>query len=625
MSRQMKSMPARRRRSCMLLLTLGCAVSALTSGCVSSTSVEHGAEDALWSVERHLGPNPAPLDPTLVPAWMGAFAGDVVGEAVYALTKYDGSDPKAVDPAPFWYLPDESQGSVSLGDTSNGRAVALARLEGVGESWRILPRQRGRDLGYGTDELIALIQESAQAVAQEFPGATLQVGNIGRAHGGDIPYSVSHNSGRDADLAFFALDGDGAPIDTPDMLSFTDEGRSIEYDGFYRFDVSRNWSVVRALIESEAADLQYLFISNGLRSMLLSHARSVGAAASTIARAEALLRQPGVDNPHNDHLHLRVYCSAEDIQAGCKDTGVMHAWAPARRVRVHDGVARALDFLAHDDASVRIAALRRIELLGVRAAFPATLALLEDEALEGRQAAMEIALGLNPNGAAPYLLAQAKREDDPALLASQLKLVAALQDEESLALLASLIRREDQDPRAHLVVEREKGETIRDLALNLAAELESLALVPALVDALYDEEASVRVRAAEALSLITNHRPTGLAVFMQSAVSEDLEGARAFWADQLQALMEEAIPYPQILLRGFESAGYVLAGTPRETAAVLASACGDERVWLSVNAQRLLMRMTGNTAPSLSWHPEDAQEYWTRWTERNRSRIAALR
>jgi penicillin-insensitive murein endopeptidase len=67
--------------------------------------------------------------------------------------------------------------------------------------------------------------------------------------------------------------------------------------------------------------VQWLLIHRDLRALLLRHARKVGADPEILAYAEKVLHQPAWALPHDDHLHVRVYCSPEDVARGCRDTG----------------------------------------------------------------------------------------------------------------------------------------------------------------------------------------------------------------------------------------------------------------------------------------------------------------
>jgi hypothetical protein len=60
---------------------------------------------------------------------------------------------------------------------------------------------------------------------------------------------------------------------------------------------------------------------------LIEHAEQTGEPEAVIARARRTLKQPGDSARHDDHLHVRVYCSAADRAYGCVDIGPMELLA----------------------------------------------------------------------------------------------------------------------------------------------------------------------------------------------------------------------------------------------------------------------------------------------------------
>jgi penicillin-insensitive murein endopeptidase len=92
------------------------------------------------------------------------------------------------------------------------------------------------------------------------------------------------------------------------------------------FDVARNWALVRALLEEPRIEVQYLFINERLKQTLLDYARAHGEEPSLLDRADALLHQPGDSLPHDDHLHVRIFCSNDDRYFGCSDRGPIRWW-----------------------------------------------------------------------------------------------------------------------------------------------------------------------------------------------------------------------------------------------------------------------------------------------------------
>lgn len=189
-----------------------------------------------------------------------------------------------------------------------------------------------RGLRYATPELIELLEEAAASVATRHPGPRLGVGNLSRRRGGRIRFSRSHQSGRDADLAFYVTDARGRTVEPRDFVKINARGRGRRD---LRFDVERNWALVEALLSSERARIQWLLISRPLRRRLLAYAKATRVPAAILGRARRVLHQPRWALPHDDHLHVRIYCSPHDVARGCRDTGPRWPWIssePAMKV-----------------------------------------------------------------------------------------------------------------------------------------------------------------------------------------------------------------------------------------------------------------------------------------------------
>ena len=58
--------------------------------------------------------------------------------------------------------------------------------------------------------------------------------------------------------------------------------------------------------------------------MLLAEAARVRAPRAAIRRFEDVSCQPGY--PHDDHLHVRYFCTNEDLGAGCEDATPIYPW-----------------------------------------------------------------------------------------------------------------------------------------------------------------------------------------------------------------------------------------------------------------------------------------------------------
>ena len=226
--------------------------------------------------------------------------------------------------------------SHSIGTPQNGhldRAVDLATQPPLA-ALRILPATQRRGFTHATAELVALLRDTARAVARAHPGSRLTVGNLAPPGGGDIPQSVSHNSGRDGDLAFFAIDREGNPVEAAHYVRFDATGSAAapaEAVGRLRFDVARTWLTVRHLLSHPAVIVQWIFIAAPLRNMLLDHAVRLGEPELLRERARRVLVQPSDSSPHADHLHVRIACAADDKPA-CIDGGGHTAGARAAQI-----------------------------------------------------------------------------------------------------------------------------------------------------------------------------------------------------------------------------------------------------------------------------------------------------
>lgn len=202
--------------------------------------------------------------------------------------------------------------SHSMGTAQNGY---LLGAQAVTESpaLRILPQTRSRGFFYGTAELVQLLERSAEAVAADHPHSTVRLGNLSKDGGGDIAPSHSHNSGRDADVLFFAFDRNGSEAAPANFVHFDDNGLSDSPDpGRWEFDTARNWALVRRWLTDPDVVVQWIFVSVPLRNRLLDYALREREPDSLRDRARHVLVQPRDSSPHADHFHIRIACPGDD-------------------------------------------------------------------------------------------------------------------------------------------------------------------------------------------------------------------------------------------------------------------------------------------------------------------------
>jgi penicillin-insensitive murein endopeptidase len=180
---------------------------------------------------------------------------------------------------------------------------------------------------YGTTELVGLVERAASKVAAGHPGAILYVGDLGAENGGSEPGHASHESGRDVDFSFYVADPSGRPLDGHPVTRFDrfGVGKAGNRGDTLRFDAGRNWALVEALLGDEEAEVQWIFASDGVKALLLRWAIDHDRDPEMISRAVDVIHQPGDGAPHDDHLHVRIYCPFSAGE-GCVDVGPVWPW-----------------------------------------------------------------------------------------------------------------------------------------------------------------------------------------------------------------------------------------------------------------------------------------------------------
>jgi penicillin-insensitive murein DD-endopeptidase len=210
--------------------------------------------------------------------------------------------------------------SVSGGQPNRGWLLDGRRLADQGEGFVTHPQWRTRGLRYGTDEMIDLLTTVARRIRSDNAPVRIGIGDLSFGSGGPAdPYHRSHQSGRDADLLLFLIDAVGRPYESTEMKPLDDNG--LATDGSqHHLDVARTWRLVRALVSAPQRNLQRLFLYEPLTQLVLDYARSSGEPAWLIETARLALVEPE-GAPHNDHLHVRIFCSPNDTLVGCRDLG----------------------------------------------------------------------------------------------------------------------------------------------------------------------------------------------------------------------------------------------------------------------------------------------------------------
>lgn len=217
--------------------------------------------------------------------------------------------------------PDDAVG-VSAGWVNSGWIEQGVRIEGP----HLARSARREGQAYGSSALSGLLQRAAATVARDHPGSMIQLGDASRSSGGWIHGHRSHRSGRDVDILFFAAAPSGRPIASPGLVRYDRHGVGLWDDTVYRFDAARNWALVKALLEDDRARVQWIFVSRGLKALLLEHALLRGEDPALVAAAAHVLHQPGDSGLHDDHFHVRIFCSSEERALACRDHPPVWIW-----------------------------------------------------------------------------------------------------------------------------------------------------------------------------------------------------------------------------------------------------------------------------------------------------------
>ena len=214
----------------------------------------------------------------------------------------------------------------SIGSPNRGVLASGVQVSRNAEGLRWL---RDNDRHWGLPRFTGAIERAAASVAHERPGARLTVGDLSTpTGGGPLSPHFSHRSGVDADLLFYMTTLQGAPVDSPGFIHVGADGLAQDegHGRWLRFDVEREWLLVKALLEDPQARIQWVFVSEVVEAMLLDWAIARGESPEIIGRAQSVMLQPNPGGVHDDHIHVRTSCSLEERVAGCETIGPQRPW-----------------------------------------------------------------------------------------------------------------------------------------------------------------------------------------------------------------------------------------------------------------------------------------------------------
>ncbi|MFH1531547.1 MAG: hypothetical protein ABIK09_12535 [Pseudomonadota bacterium] len=475
-------------------------------------------------------------------------------------------------------LPFTAPGSISVGTVVDGTLVRGRELPLRGPHHAVLAEHAARGTHWGTDELVSGIQGAAGHVAATHPDAVMGVGNAARDGGGGLPWSISHKAGRDVDLSFYLVDGQGRDVLPDTLLQLSPPDGTVTWGGQeLRFDVARNYLLLESLLLSDAVSIQYVFCADFLVKKLRAEAARRGAPGKIRKALETFVRQPRGTLPHDDHFHVRARCSPEDRLEGCRDI------VDGREVVPDDETWRARvaaieGLLGADDVRIRRDAAWALGLLRAVRSRDALEARLEDPQVMARRATFEALAVLWRHPPLKIVGELVRSSEDPVIVETGLRLLRR-GGRQSRGLVEALLAdpRVLPDPRrfsdGELVVRREAAE--------VAGWLADERLFLSLVALTADPDPGVRRAADWALRLTTNHAVRGV----DGGEIVDGEGLAAAWTSWRRRAGSKRARW---LRDGFEAAGVDVRRKTRPAARALLALIVSEEAHLSFNAQRVL-------------------------------------
>jgi LysM repeat protein len=190
--------------------------------------------------------------------------------------------------------------SLSVGAPNQGRLLEPERLP-PHAGYLI----RERDRAWGTLETVQSIVSAFEAVRRQDPKAPrLKVHDISLRHGGAMTDHHSHQSGRDADIAYYQREC------SAQVCGFRKIGPG-------ELDTERTWALLKHWLETDATEA--IFVDYALQAPLYRAARADGASPGELRK---WFQYPsGPTHPlgvvrhfprHADHMHVRFVCPDTD-------------------------------------------------------------------------------------------------------------------------------------------------------------------------------------------------------------------------------------------------------------------------------------------------------------------------
>lgn len=158
---------------------------------------------------------------------------------------------------------------------------------------------------HATPDLLKAIDRAAKKVRKSHRGSTLLVLALSNPKGGPLAERRSHQTGRDADLVFYATDTKGNPATSKKLARFGGDG--VSRDKKLRFDDARNWAMVEALA-NDPAGFTHIFVDAKIRIRLLAFAEKEGIDEEGMERVRAILFEGDSSEELDAFFHVRIGC-----------------------------------------------------------------------------------------------------------------------------------------------------------------------------------------------------------------------------------------------------------------------------------------------------------------------------
>lgn len=506
-------------------------------------------------------------------------------------------------------LMSEPTGSLSRGWTSSGSLDRSVRVPLRGTGYAFFKHIRGRETYYGTAEMAGFVARVGARMKAADPDSVVGIGNVSLRKGGRSRWHRSHQTGRDVDVAMFLIDRKGKARNPQDFRSFGPDLKSRDGRGM-TFDVARNLSLVLAMIEDMDVGVQWIFCAEYLKQAMLEAARTRGVDDELLERLGRVLHQPTDALPHDDHFHVRLYCSVEDRLYGCLDRPPLWSWVDRGDAAYEARVSALSRILAHEALDLRVDAVGWLKRIRARPAVPALVALLNSEEEKLARASLDALRAIGDPAAIPGILEALSRAKDLKWASRLFRTLTAFWTHDNLAVGTRFLA----SPQELLHTELHAADHT-DFLITSAGLLErfgTLKEAPMLLPLLDHRRRSVQTAAEKALRRITAHSSSP-----KVASSKGRRHDRAVkWWRKLLADQED---WHGLLRLGLRRAGHKVGDdlTTSKNVKRLIKAVDDRRAYVSHNAVRLLSSVTGHEVEPYFRSRRALKRHWERWLEEN--------